>query len=104
MPRPLVDERDVSGAIHRDAVVHGVPSRDGRRHAGAVVGKSKGRLLYERASIMLLGVAIGIPLALGASWITDGDVAFWQAMVPVVITLVIVPVWTRWGNRKAARQ
>lgn len=68
------------------------------------VGKSKGRLLYERAFIMLLGLSIGIPLALGASWVTDGNVAFGQAMVPVVITLVVVPLWTNWGNRKAARQ
>ncbi len=53
---------------------------------------------------MLLGLSIGIPLALGVSWVTDGDVAFWQAMVPVVLTLVVVPLWTKWGNRKAARQ
>ena len=68
------------------------------------IGKSKGRVLGERALIMLVGLSIGIPVALGASRLTDGDLPFWQAMVPVVITLVAVPVWTNWSDRKAARQ
>lgn len=68
------------------------------------VGKSKGRVLFERVFIMLLGLSIGIPLALGASWLTDGDVPFWLAMVPVVLTLVLVPLWASWDDRRAARQ
>ena len=68
------------------------------------IGKSKGRVLGERALIMLVGLSIGIPVALGASRLTDGDLPFWQAMIPVVITLVAVPVWTNWSDRNAARQ
>jgi hypothetical protein len=68
------------------------------------VGKSKGRLLGERALIMLVGLSIGMTLALGASRLTDGALPFWQAMVPVVLTLVVVPVWTNRSDRRAARE
>lgn len=60
------------------------------------VAKSTGRLFLERALIMLVGLSIGIPLALGASWLTDG--------IPVVLTLLLVPLWANWSDRRAARQ
>jgi len=49
---------------------------------------------------MLLGLSLGFLLARGITWATDGAIAFWQTMIPVAISSIVVPLWNLRAERR----